>query len=242
MLSGRLGKMSVWLWSHPVDGAAAPLLVVVDRGHPTLIETMKSVFADDRGDVEILQDRRRRQRRRDLHPFAPERRRAERRREPPREARISPRSLLIRRAIDHGLDYTAGHLTKGDARMMSVESKQIRDGDEVRRWLEAGQSQLAALLELVHEHERLRERVDAAERENERLRGVTYENEQLRNRLETAERQGDQLREAVTQLRAENDRHQREREEAAERVVQLVNEVVQRLRPGAATVGGAIRS
>ena len=68
--------------------------------------------------------------------------------------------------------------------MMSVESKQVRDGDEVRRWLEAGQTQLASLLELLHEHDRLRERVEASERENERLRGVTYENEQLRNRLE----------------------------------------------------------
>ena len=33
--------------------------------------------------------------------------------------------------------------------MMSVESKQVRDGDEVRRWLEAGQTQLASLLELL---------------------------------------------------------------------------------------------
>jgi len=121
---------------------------------------------------------------------------------------------------------------------MSVESKQARDGDEVRRWLEAGQTQLASLLELLHEHERLRERVEASERENERLRGATYENEQLRNRLETAERQGEQLRHTMSELRSENDRHQKEREEAAERLSHLVNEISQRLRPGA----GAPRS
>lgn len=116
--------------------------------------------------------------------------------------------------------------------MMSAESK-VRDGDEVRRWLEAGPTQLAALLEMLHEHERLRDRLEAAERENERLRGVTYENEQLRNRLETAERQSEQLRESVGELRVENERHQKEREEAAERLNHLVNEIAQRLRPGA---------
>lgn len=118
--------------------------------------------------------------------------------------------------------------------MMSVESKQVRDGDEVRRWLEAGQTQLASLLELLHEHERLRERVEASERENERLRGVTYENEQLRNRLETSERQGEQLRHTMSELRSENERHQKEREEAAERLNHLVNEIAQRLRPSGA--------
>jgi septal ring factor EnvC (AmiA/AmiB activator) len=116
--------------------------------------------------------------------------------------------------------------------MMSVESKQARDEDEVRRWLEAGQTQLASLLELLHEHGRLRERVESSERENERLRGVTYENEQLRNRLETSERQADQLRQTMGELRAENERHQKEREEAAERLNHLVNEIAQRLRPG----------
>jgi septal ring factor EnvC (AmiA/AmiB activator) len=118
--------------------------------------------------------------------------------------------------------------------MISAESKQGRDHDEVRRWLESGQTQLASLLELLHEHERLQDRVEASERENERLRGVTYENEQLRNRLETSERQGDQLRQTMGELRAENDRHQKEREEAAERLNHLVNEIAQRLRPAGA--------
>jgi hypothetical protein len=145
---------------------------------------------------------------------------------------------VIARQSPPGLDYTRPNRTKGEDRMMSVESKQARDGDEVRRWLEAGQTQLASLLELLHEHERLRERVEASERENERLRGVTYENEQLRNRLETSERQGEHLRQTVSELRSENDRHQKEREEAAERLNHLVNEIAQRLRPSA----GAPRS
>ena len=116
--------------------------------------------------------------------------------------------------------------------MTSVESNQTRDGDDMRRWLEAGQTQLASLLELLHEHDRLRERVESSERENERLRGVTYENEQLRNRLETSERQAEHLRQGMSELRAENERHQKEREEAAERLNHLVNEIAQRLRPG----------
>jgi chromosome segregation ATPase len=118
--------------------------------------------------------------------------------------------------------------------MMSVEPKHT-GGEEVRRWLEAGQTQLASLLELLHEHTRLRERVESSERENERLRGVTYENEQLRNRLETSERQAEHLRQAVSELRTENERHQKEREEAAERLNQLVNEIAQRLRPSIGT-------
>jgi chromosome segregation ATPase len=122
--------------------------------------------------------------------------------------------------------------------MMSSESKQARDGDDVRRWLEAGQTQLASLLELLHEHDRLRERVESSERENERLRGVTYENEQLRNRLETSERQGEHLRQSMSELRSENERHQKEREEAAERLNHLVNEIAQRLRPGAGVARG----
>ena len=139
---------------------------------------------------------------------------------------------LIRRDSPPGVDYTPLNRPKGEARTMGVESKQTRDGDEVRRWLEAGQTQLASLLELVHEHSRLRERVESSERENDRLRGVTYENEQLRNRLETSERQAEHLRQTMSELRAENDRYQKDREETAERLNHLVNEIAQRLRPG----------
>jgi hypothetical protein len=139
---------------------------------------------------------------------------------------------LIRRESSSGVDYTPLNRPKGEPRTMGVESKQTRDADEVRRWLEAGQTQLASLLELLHEHSRLRERVESSERENDRLRGVTYENEQLRNRLETSERQAEHLRQTMSELRAENDRHQKEREETAERLNHLVNEIAQRLRPG----------
>jgi hypothetical protein len=139
---------------------------------------------------------------------------------------------LIRRESSPGVDYTPLNRPKGESRTMGVESKQTRDADEVRRWLEAGQTQLASLLELLHEHSRLRERVESSERENDRLRGVTYENEQLRNRLETSERQAEHLRQTMSELRAENDRHQKEREETAERLNNLVNEIAQRLRPG----------
>ncbi len=234
LLTGRFRRISLWLWSTPTRG---PLQVFVRPDRPALVERMQRLFAEDSGEVEVMLDRRRCERRSATTSHEPERRRADRRR--PRVPRRVPTAAV---AIGHpsrpGLDYTPLNRTKGEDRMMSVESKQVRDGDEVRRWLEAGQTQLASLLELLHEHERLRERVEASERENERLRGVTYENEQLRNRLETSERQAEHLRQSMSELRGENERHQKEREDAAERLNHLVNEIAQRLRPG----GGAPRS
>jgi len=211
--------------------------VFVRPDPPALVERMQRLFAEDSGEVEVMLDRRRRERRNAALSYEPERRRADRRR-PGAPRRVRGAAVAIGHASEPGLDYTPLNRTKGEDRMMSVESKQVRDGDEVRRWLEAGQTQLASLLELLHEHDRLRERVEASERENERLRGVTYENEQLRNRLETSERQAEHLRQSMSELRAENDRHQKEREDAAERLNHLVNEIAQRLRPG----GGASRS
>jgi hypothetical protein len=229
LLSGRFRKVSLWLWSSPTR---SPVRVFVRPDRPALVERMQRLFAEDPGEVEVMLDRRRRERRSASMSHQPERRRSDRRRpRAPRQAQVA--AVAIGRPSSPGLDYTPLNRTKGEDRMMSVESKQVRDGDEVRRWLEAGQTQLAALLELLHEHERLRERVEASERENERLRGVTYENEQLRNRLETSERQAEHLRQSMSELRGENERHQKEREDAAERLNHLVNEIAQRLRPGA---------
>ena len=234
LLTGRFRRMSLWLWSSP---PRRRLLVIIPRDRAALVERMRRVFAGEADEVEVVLDRRRRDRRVLAVARRPERRRNSRR---GRSATGwgGDAALVIGRNSLPGLDYTPLIRTKGEDRTMSVESKQGRDGDEVRRWLEAGQTQLASLLELLHEHERLRERVEASERENERLRGVTYENEQLRNRLETSERQGEQLRQAMSELRSENERHQKEREEAAERLNHLVNEIAQRLRPGS----GAARS
>ncbi|HSL50490.1 MAG TPA: hypothetical protein VK878_15585 [Candidatus Deferrimicrobiaceae bacterium] len=227
LLTGRLRRMSVWLWSSP---PAQRLLVIVRPDRPTLVPRIERLFAGDPGEVDVVLDRRRSERRRVTAVRRPERRRRDRRVRG--LGRSGDASVVIRRESAPGLDYTPLNRTKGEVRMMSVESKRTRDGDEVRRWLEAGQTQLASLLELLHEHARLRERVESSERENERLRGVTYENEQLRNRLETSERQAEQLRQTMGELRAENERHQKEREEAAERLNHLVNEIAQRLRPG----------
>ena len=235
LLTGRFRRMSLWLWS---TSPRRHLLVIVPHDRAALVDRMQRVFAGEADEVEVMLDRRRRERRVAVGAA----RRPERRRKDRRGRRGAGRGgdamVVIGRNSPPRLDYTPLIRTKGEDRMTSVESKQVRDGDEVRRWLEAGQTQLASLLELLHEHERLRERVEASERENERLRGVTYENEQLRNRLETSERQGEQLRQAMSEVRAENERHQREREEAAERLNHLVNEIAQRLRPSA----GASRS
>jgi hypothetical protein len=227
LLTGRLRRMSVWLWSSP---PARRLLLVVRPDRPTLVPTLERLFAGEPGEVDVVLDRRRTERRRVAAVRRPERRRRDRRGHD--AAGRGAASVVIRRESSPGVDYTPLNRTKGERRMMSVESKHMGGGEEVRRWLEAGQTQLAALLELLHEHARLRERVESSERENERLRGVTYENEQLRNRLETSERQAEHLRQAVGELRTENERHQKEREEAAERLNHLVNEIAQRLRPG----------
>jgi hypothetical protein len=231
LLAGRFRRTSLWVWSSPTRGH---LQVFVRPDRPALVERMRRLFAEDPEPVEVMLDRRRGERRSAAVVQEPERRRADRRR-PRIPGPAGGPTVAIGHTSSPGLDYTPLNRTKGEDRIMSVESKQVRDGDEVRRWLEAGQTQLASLLELLHEHDRLRERVEASERENERLRGVTYENEQLRNRLETSERQAEHLRQSMGELRVENERHQKEREDAAERLNHLVNEIAQRLRPGAGT-------
>jgi hypothetical protein len=224
LLTGRFRRMSVWLWSTP---AAGRLLVIVRPDHSDLLRTMRSLFAGEEAEVEVVLDRRRRDRRGAAWPYQADHRRAERRQRD-LEGRDGDASILILRESHRTLDRAPGSQTMGDGRMMGVESEQVRDGDEVRCWLEAGQTQLAALMELLHEHERLRERVEVADREHEWRRGVTYEIEQLRNKFETSERQGEQLREEVGKLRAELERSQelvesaqRERNELREKVGKL---------------------
>jgi hypothetical protein len=228
LLAGRFRRTSFWLWSSP---SRKPLFVVVRADRSSLVERMRSLFVGESSEVEVMLDRRRSERRVVTVARSPERRRAERRRST--AGRAGAPVAVDRKSLPE-LEYTPPTHTKGDDGVISVESKQGRDNDEVRRWLESAQTQMASLLELLHEHERLRERVEASECENERLRGVTYENEQLRNRLETSERQGEHLRQAMGELRAENERHQKEREEAAERLNHLVTEIAQRLRPAGA--------
>jgi len=233
-LRGPFRLVSMWLRTSPL---ANRLLIVLRPPRPTAAGRRSRLLVGGRREVEVILDRRIRARGTTPIAYGPAGWRGERRQRIVTGRGEDARAVIARHSLP-GLDYTPVNRTKGEDRMMSVESKQTRDEDEVRRWLEAGQTQLASLLELLHEHERLRERVEASERENERLRGVTYENEQLRNRLETSERQGEHLRQSVSELRSENDRHQKEREEAAERLNHLVNEIAQRLRPSA----GAPRS
>ncbi|HET8575487.1 MAG TPA: hypothetical protein VFO18_00200 [Methylomirabilota bacterium] len=113
--------------------------------------------------------------------------------------------------------------------MTSGEPRDPRD--QVVRWLEDGQRQMSALIGIVHENERLRERLEAAESESEKLRGLAYELEQVRNRAETAERQLERARGQLGEAQAEIERHNREREEVAERLTELMNQVLIRLRP-----------
>jgi chromosome segregation ATPase len=113
--------------------------------------------------------------------------------------------------------------------MISAETKELRE--DVRRWIEDGPGQLAAVLGILRDYDRMRERVELAEREQERLRSLTYENEQLHNRLETVERNCERLREEVARLRTETEHHQKERFEVAEQLSEVMNQVLLRLRP-----------
>src|SRR4029453_13383394 len=105
----------------------------------------------------VLLDRRRGEGRGVSMTHRPERRRGDRRRTATL-ARVG--FVATDRKSSLQLDYTHPTRTKGDDRIISAESKQGCDHEEVRRWLESGQTQLASLLEVLHEHERLQGRVE----------------------------------------------------------------------------------
>ncbi len=113
--------------------------------------------------------------------------------------------------------------------MISVESKDERS--QASRWLEDGQRLLGVLLGVLADYDRLREHVEATERDNERLRGLVYENEQLRNRLDASERESDRLRAELSIAQLEVERGYREREDVADRLTQVMNDLLLRLRP-----------
>src|SRR5262244_3898602 len=73
LLAGRFRRMSMWLWSSPPDGR---LLVIVRRDRPALVERMQRLFAREGGEVEVVLDRRRRERRASTVARQPDRRRA----------------------------------------------------------------------------------------------------------------------------------------------------------------------
>ena len=129
LLGGRLRGMSVWLWR---TAPARRLLVIVRPDRPALVPRIERLFAGEPGPVDVMLDRRQGERRRVIASRRPERRRRERRRRGA-SRRSGNVSVVIRRESAPGLDYTPLNRTKGEVRMMSVESKQARDGDEVRR-------------------------------------------------------------------------------------------------------------
>src|SRR5262245_39441867 len=107
---------------------------------------------------------------------------------------------------------------------------EVETREHLGRWLEDGMAQLAAAQGLVKDYERLVHAAETAEAEAERLRGFVYENEKLRSQVEAAEHECGKLRDAILQLRAENERHMREREEVAASLSEFMNGVLARLR------------
>ncbi len=69
-------------------------LLIVARNQPDLWRYLKDNFAED-GKVEVILDRRRGERRQRLHPHEPERRHAERRRQPSLHTDLRYRSLVM---------------------------------------------------------------------------------------------------------------------------------------------------
>lgn len=118
--------------------------------------------------------------------------------------------------------------SEGVEDMAIVQPKDVRN--QASRWLEEGQELVGALLELLSDYERLRDRAESSERENARLHAVASENEQLRHRVVMAEGECGRLRDALTRLEAERERTTREREELAEHLTRVMNEILGRLR------------
>jgi chromosome segregation ATPase len=105
------------------------------------------------------------------------------------------------------------------------------------RWLEEGQSQFGQILGIISDYERLHNTLESSERELEQLRSVVYENERLRNQLEAANGQAfasgqeiERLREELSRMRADIDRHARDREEIAGSLASFMSEAMSRLR------------
>jgi chromosome segregation ATPase len=110
------------------------------------------------------------------------------------------------------------------------------------RWLEEGQGQFGQLLGLISDYERLQTALESSDRELEQLRPVVYENEKLRNQLEAASGQVlsstqeiERLREDLGRMRADVDRHARDREEIAGSLASFMSEAMSRLRGATAT-------
>ncbi len=61
LLSGRLGRMSVWLWR---TAPAHRLLVIVRPERPALVPRIERLFAGEPGTVDVVLDRRQSERRR----------------------------------------------------------------------------------------------------------------------------------------------------------------------------------
>ena len=106
----------------------------------------------------------------------------------------------------------------------------IEARERVVRWLEEGQSQLGAVLGILHDYDRLHGVAQAAEAECERLRAFVYENERLRNQVDALEGETGKLREELRQVRSVSERHLKEREDIAASLSQLMNDVLLRLR------------
>lgn len=229
LLNCRFRKTDLWLWSTHAGGEPRRYLIVVARDYSDLRDYLRRDFAEDPL-VEVVLDRRRGERRLQLQPHRPEQRKAERRQHRGIDQELCHRPVVIVRQAQEARPFSAPEVpyAMGGPVMISVESKEVRE--KAMRWIDEAQSQITVLRGILNTYDRLLERVASAERENERLRSLLYENEQLRNRVELSDGECRRLRAEVRQLQSELQRARSEREQVADRVTQVLADVVSRLR------------
>jgi hypothetical protein len=184
-------------------------LVVAARNRQDLHDYLRRQFSgDDR--VEILLDRRRGERRRQLDPHEPERRRGNRRSGPGTDDRLYYYGLIIVRQMPNGQRRPVPWISR--LAEEAVELAVPRRPEEAR----ATES---------------RERVSAWISEGVRMSGLVAkllrEQGQVVARAEAAERKCERLEEEITKVRRENDHFRKQRAQMAEVLKTLAKELVQ---------------
>jgi hypothetical protein len=181
---------------------------VVSTEHPDLYHYLAERFASDEK-VEVILDRRRRDRRQQAVPVEPERRMMDRRLRPDVDAELETRSHVILKTELEGTDIAA-----------------VRQ--RLAHWVSEGEHLAAAVLpELFASHEALRVKAQLSERAAE----------EYRRQLDAARQELDVRRWEVDALRSENDRARAQRAELASmfedrlnRLARMIQALAHRLR------------
>lgn len=165
-------------------------LVVTARNRADLYSYLRRQFSPD-GEVQVLLDRRRGERRRRQESYESERRRGDRRSQPGKDDCILYYGLLVVRQLSES-QWRPSRVESGMAEesggldgLSGVEGTQAIDARErVIGWVTEGQRLFNLVPRMIQEHGHLTARAEAAERKCERLqqeiRSLRSENEYFR--------------------------------------------------------------